>query len=416
MLEAALCPAPDQAGPVAAGTETGADGGLLRLSPWFDVEQCEGATATIFLASSGTRLRIPRALYEVLLRFETPQSAASVTKGDARLGRALERLQMQGFLVPGEAVLAPPPLRPLTDPPVRLFDCPARKLSAATTDIAVLGVPYDGGDFDAAGARNGPAALRQTSLQLLYALDRRTGTPLGWFDADAGRPVLRDKTIGDCGDLLVQSGEPQVETFARLGSVLAALLDSGQRFCAVLGGDATISFPLVEAMQARMPLGVVRIGDLGTRTTSAPPTFHVPATLADRVLALPNVQGFVQIGGWCSGASVLSDGLAISRARILRDGMAALAPALPAGTALHIGLDVRAMTSPFDVGDRATFGFSELRWLLEAMGKQYRIVSVDLVGLNPMQPGWNVSSVASLHLLLAMLSAALDRDEPAGTR
>lgn len=401
-----------------AGGEVACSTDEVLLSPALGVEQCDAAAVTIYLTSSGARLRVPRALYDAMLAFELPRTIASVTYGDARLARAIERLRALGFLVGKTEAAAPPPPRPVTDPPLRLFDCPAHKLSGGGADVVVIGVPYDGGDHDAAGARHGPAALRQTSLQLLYGLDRRTGQPLGWFDADLGRPILRGVTIGDAGDVLVTSGEPQDRTFARLRDVLDTLMGDQRRLCALLGGDATISFPLVDAMQARGPLGIVRFGNIERGVSAARSAFLSPSTLPGRALALPNVDSFVQIGaGACADDAPLGFAM-VAPSQLADRGIAAIAPYLAAGRTLHLGLDVAALATPFDPtgarSDRECFAYPDLRALLHAIGERYRIVSIDLVGINPMKRNWGVASVAAVHLLLAMLSAATDRHGRAG--
>lgn len=383
----------------------------VSLSPMLSVEQCDDTTITVFLNSTGARLRMQRALYGKILAFETPRTIASVTQGDARLELAIDRLRGLGFLV-GEtdAALVVPP-RPVTDPPYRLFDCPAHKSSSGSTDIVVIGVPYDGGDHEAAGARHGPIAIRKTSLQLLYRLDKRTGQPLGWFDADVRRPVLRGVTIGDVGDVVVTSGEPQTQTFARLRDVLESFHGGQRRVWSLVGGDATTSFPLIEVMQARDEVDVLRIGDLEHDASAAQSTFLSIATLASSVLALPRVDRFVQIGTSRPDDVALPGFSAVTASALLDGGGASIEAHLAPGRPIHLGLDMTILASPGDApADRARIAYTDLRSLLHEIGERYRIVSVDLVGLNPLKGDWGSKSVEAVHLLLAMLDAATNRN------
>ncbi len=387
-----------------AASDLSADQDDIALAPTLTVEQCDSSAVTIYLGATGARVRIPRALYDVLLAFEEPRTIASVTRGDARLTQAIDRLRQRGFLVGGTAVALPSPPRAVTDPPYRLFDCPAHTAAAGGADVVVIGVPYDGGDHAAAGARHGPVALRKASLQLLYGLDRRTGRPLGWFDADLGCTVLRGVTIGDAGDIRVISGEPQTRTFERLRGILDALIDDERRVCALLGGDATTSVPLVEAMQARGALGVLRIGGNANGSARAQPGFLSAATLPGRVLALPNVDRFVQVGTGTPADDTLPGFTAVAASDLLDRGVAALEPFLPAGRAVHLGLDMAVLAASTDeAGDRERLQYPQLRSLLREIGERYRVVSIDLVGINPSRRGWNVTGVAAVHLLLAML-------------
>lgn len=236
------------------------DDAELIVAPSLHVEQSDAQSVTIYLRTVGTRLRVPRKLYDLLLAFETPRDLDSVTAGDARMAAALDRLREKGFLVAPGAAARHAPQRLVTDPPIRLFDCPAHKLAPNGTDIVVLGVPYDLGDPAAAGARQGPSALRETSLQLLYGVDRRTALPHGWFDADLGRPILQGVTIGDCGDVFVDPGEPQAAMFARIAEILRRVAGEGS-LPVLLGGDAATSIPAIEFLQAHAALTVIWIGD-----------------------------------------------------------------------------------------------------------------------------------------------------------
>ena len=63
----------------------------LVLSPLMSVEQMDAATATIYLRSNGARVRVPRSFYDLLLKFEAPQSAAFVAGSPRRNQRLSSR-------------------------------------------------------------------------------------------------------------------------------------------------------------------------------------------------------------------------------------------------------------------------------------------------------------------------------------
>lgn len=389
-------------------------GDTLVLSPAFGVECCDAVAATIFSSATGTRRRIPRALYDRLLAFREPRTIAAIAEGEPRLIRALALLRDAGILLDPHHAAATPPVRPVTDPPVRLFDCPAHKTPSARADVVAIGIPYDGGDRDAAGARYGPADLRRTSLQFLYELDAHTGRPRGWFDADLGRPMLPGVVIGDGGDVLVVGGEPQERTFARATGVLERLIDESGSVCAVLGGDATVGFPLIDALQTRGQIGVIRIGGLTESVRPPPARFVSASTLPCRVLMLPGVDAFVQVGASDPGVDTPAGFTALTAADIVNRGVAACEPYLRPGQAIHLGLDMSMLASSPDprwgrsVDER--FSYRKLRALIAEIGERYRIVGIDLTGINPLSGMWGVTGMAAAHLLLAMLSAAVDHD------
>ncbi|MGH8079923.1 MAG: arginase family protein [Lysobacter sp.] len=386
------------------------------------VEQIDEAAATIYLQSNGARVRIPRALYQLLLQFEQPRSLLSVAgsvERSAKLAGPVGSLRAKGFLIAEGEAEAAVPRRSIMDSPVRLFDCPAQKLAPARADVVVLGMPYDFGDRDAAGARSAPQAIREVSLQTLYAIDRRSGRPQGWFDADRGCAILQGVSIGDAGDVFVDYGETQAAAFGRLGEVLQQLIADGA-MPMLLGGDASVSWPAIQALQARQarqPLAVIRIGGAARASAGSTPAFVSAACLPDRALQLAGVAGYVQVAARAAvnGAddSALPRFRSLSVADIRRDGYAALASQLDPGQAIYLGIDLGAVatagTPADEAGDR--FDYPELHALLCALGAAHPIVGLDLVGAVPSRPGWNVAAMTALHLLLTALSAAKDRHE-----
>lgn len=408
-------------------SEQAGDGGEPQrwvLARSLCVEQIDEAVATIYLRSSGARVRIPRALYQVLLQFEQPRTLREVA-GSAqrceRLAGPFARLRAKGFvLAQGEAEAAAP-RRVLMDVPVRLFDGPAQKFAPARTDVVVLGMPYDFGDREAAGARNAPQAIREVSMQTLYAIDRHSGRSRGWFDADRGCPILRGVSIADAGDVFVDYGERQGSAFARLDEALERLLSEGA-MALLLGGDGSVAWPAIRRAQMRQALAVVRIGGPGPCAGDSEEDFVSAASLPGRALRLPGVERWLQIAarGGDAVAPTPRRWHGLSAGEWRRDGVVALAARLPPAQPIYLSLDLSVLAG---VGDRLggdahtqgqRFDYPELHGLLCALGAAHPIVGLDVVGAVPARPGWNVAAMTALHLVLTALSAAKDRHEPTG--
>lgn len=351
----------------------------LVLSPAMGVESIDGDGATLYLRDVGTRVRVPLALHRLLLRFERPTSREDVagTGGQAAaIAKAIANFEAKGFLVPEGA---PPPVsrRLLTAVPVRLFDCPA--LKDEVVDVAVLGVPSDAGDRSAAGARQGPSALREVSLQLLYGIDRRDGRALGWYDADRRRQVLAGVGMGDLGDVFVDHGEGQAAIFARISQAFAAPMQAGA-LPVLIGGDVTVSFALTSLLAARGGLGVLRLGSAPGADRHA--THGVtPESLERHVLALPGVASY----------AFASPGKALS------------VDVPDEVRAIHLGIDVASFLAP---GSAEGFAYAELRDFIVELGRRHVIAGIDLVGLSPMRSCWGVTAMTALHHLVTAVDAA----------
>ncbi|HEY5716408.1 MAG TPA: agmatinase [Psychromonas sp.] len=106
---------------------------------------------------------------------------------------------------------------------------------AADADIAVLGLPFDLATTGRSGARMGPTAIRQASINLAWE-----GKRYPWqFN------LLKKSKIIDAGDLVYSTGDAN-EFTQKVESAAAALLSSGKTLVA-LGGDHFVTLPLLRA-------------------------------------------------------------------------------------------------------------------------------------------------------------------------
>ena len=110
-------------------------------------------------------------------------------------------------------------------------------------DIAIAGVPWDGGTTNRAGARHGPRALRDASCLMRYIHHVSRISP---YD------LARCGDVGDCSvnpiDLM--------DTLKRVEAFYAKLHAAG---CIPLtaGGDHLISLPIMRAIAKNRPVGMV---------------------------------------------------------------------------------------------------------------------------------------------------------------
>src|SRR5437870_2478345 len=112
-----------------------------------------------------------------------------------------------------------------------------RRDEVEVCDVAVVGVPFDGGVTYRPGARFGPMAIRQASRLLR---DYHPGLQVWPFGA---------QQVADAGDVACNPFDIG-EAIGQIESAAHALLAENQRFLA-LGGDHTIALPLLRAVARR---------------------------------------------------------------------------------------------------------------------------------------------------------------------
>ena len=141
--------------------------------------------------------------------------------------------------------LADPQARPRYTGIASFFRTPLG-VALAETDIGVIGVPFDGGVTNRTGARHGPRAVREQST-LLRRINAVTGV--------APFASARVRDLGDCWLEQPYALEGALEEIA---AFYRAVVDAGVVPLSV-GGDHSISLPILRAVGAGRPVGMVHI-------------------------------------------------------------------------------------------------------------------------------------------------------------
>ena len=106
----------------------------------------------------------------------------------------------------------------------------------ADQPFALAGIPFDGAVTNRPGARFGPQEIRRASLMLCDGIHPHFEvSPL---------PVL-----GDAGDMLLSNASPLLQVHEQIRSKAAALM--ARHHCVFLGGDHSVTLPLLRAAKAR---------------------------------------------------------------------------------------------------------------------------------------------------------------------
>ncbi|MHB8262262.1 MAG: agmatinase family protein [Acidimicrobiales bacterium] len=156
-------------------------------------------------------------------------------------------------------------------------------------DVAILGVPFDGGTTYRSGTRFGPQGIRKISA--LY----------GPYSFELGVDLRESITICDIGDVFVIPANIE-KTFDQITKAVSHVYSTGA-FPVVLGGDHSIGYPTTRGVAEHLEgkLGIIHFDrhvdtqdtDLDERMHTTP-WFH--ATNLPNVRAVNLVQ--LGIGGW----------------------------------------------------------------------------------------------------------------------
>lgn len=143
------------------------------------------------------------------------------------------------------ADLADPQARPRYTGISTFFRAPFAE-NLAEVDIGLIGVPFDGGVTNRSGARHGPRAVRDQS-SLLRRINGATGI--------APFAALRVRDLGDAwieAPYELEGALKEIEAFYR--SIVAAKVVPVS-----VGGDHSISLPILRAVAATRPVGMIHI-------------------------------------------------------------------------------------------------------------------------------------------------------------
>jgi agmatinase len=279
---------------------------------------------------------------------------------------------------------------------------------------AILGLPTDEGATQHTGARCGPRAIRDASMQFPYYKRGR-----GYYDPERGRPVLPALELRDAGDVEIVP-TAGVDNAARITAAVAGLLVRGV-FPVCLGGDHSVT-PAVLAGFAGTPLHLIQIDahlDYVDRLGGAP---HTHASPMRRARELPHVRSLTQIGI----RSIVSSAEDFAAARAAGSRIVTTAQVLEApDTDWWGGLDGDAyLTLDIDAFDPAAapgtgfaepggLGFREVAGLVRGVTRRVRLRGMDLVEVNPYLDPSRRTALLAARTILEVLSAVFDA--PAGS-
>ena len=317
-----------------------------------------------------------------------------------------------GAADPGGGAAGARPVGPVDASVVPRFAGPATFARLPTADavpqwdIAVAGVPFDGGTSYRPGARFGPAAVRQASRLL-----RPYNPSLDALPFELAQVV-------DAGDIACTPFGPE-EAVAQIQAGAEELLGAGGRLVAI-GGDHTVALPLLRATAARHgPLALVHFdAHLDTWDTYFGQRFThgTPFRRAWEEGLLRREQSVhVGLRGPLYSGGDLVDDAGMGFAQVTTDDVAARgAAAVTAGLLERVGDAPLYVSVDIDVLDPAhapgtgtpeAGGLTSRELLAMVRGlAPARVVGGDVVEVSPAYDHAEITAVAAAHVLYELVT------------
>ncbi|MFC4425907.1 arginase family protein [Deinococcus navajonensis] len=275
-------------------------------------------------------------------------------------------------------------------------------------DVAALGVPYDIALGFRPGARFAPRALREASL--------RSVPPFTGLD---GRTRLEGVTLADAGDVILPSLEP--ELMQARTTAAARALRARCRLPVFLGGDHSVSYPLLRAFEDVPALHVVQLdAHLDFTDTRNDTRWSNSSPFRRAAEALPNLVHITTVG--LRGLRFDPEAVAAARARghtlismtDVQADMAEVLKRLPEGQKVYISVDVDGLDPSVIPGTSSPepdgFTYAQAMTVLASTARRNRVVGLDLVELAPNLDPTGRSELLCARLIMETLCEVFDHE------
>jgi agmatinase len=277
-------------------------------------------------------------------------------------------------------------------------------------DVAILGVPFDNMASMRPGCRQAPRALRDASARFGW-LGEPTGSS-GYFDIGQNSKSLAGIRFVDAGDVDVSLDE--AVTRERTTAHAHSILDRGL-LLASIGGDHSVSFPLLAAFGKHGPLTVVLLdAHLDYRDKSMGMKFTNNSPFR-RIRELPFIKRIVTIGvrGIKSTdreylESLDHRNLVVPMETIHEKGIAAVVAEIGDVGNYYVSLDIDALDPSIAPGTESPeadgLSYRQAKQLLRGIAKRGKLAGVDIVEVNPYLDHAELTQHIAVQLLLETIA------------
>ncbi len=282
--------------------------------------------------------------------------------------------------------------------------------------VAVLGIPFDEATAMRPGSRQAPRAIRDASTR--FGFLGRGAESTGFFDINRDRNLMRGVRIVDCGDVDVIYFD-QDRNFRLIADSVSKILERGA-LPMVLGGDHSISYPVLRAFESRGPLRVILIDahlDYKNELMGLKYTNNSPFR---RAFELPFVEQILSFGirGIKSTDQELRESrehgnLVFSNYDVFENSIATLFEQVPDDLGnYYVSIDIDGLDPSICPGTESPeaegLTVTHVKQILAALSERGNLVGVDLVEVNPYLDPAELTPHMAVQLLIETLATRFD--------
>lgn len=289
-------------------------------------------------------------------------------------------------------------------------------LKMLSADVAVLGVPWDEGSGYRPGARFGPRSIREYSTY--YAFRKGGIKEGGYWNIENKKRYLEKIHIVDCGDqdILYLNVE---KTFSAITESIEEIL-SKKVFPIILGGDHSITFPVVRAFRKYKPLHLVQLDAHLDYNNSIEGVLLANGNPIKRVSELDFVGEIIQIGmrGIRAREDAFNDSISrgnriITMSELRQMELEEILKQIPNQGNIYVTIDIDALDPSIAPGTTSPcfngMTYKEMRDLLTGIASRSSVVGFDLVEVNPFLDSVGLTQSAAVMIILEFLGAIFDK-------
>jgi agmatinase len=288
-------------------------------------------------------------------------------------------------------------------------------LETLSADVAIFGVPWDEGVGYRPGARFGPRSLREYSTR--FAFHERGAKKSGYWNIENRKRYLERISLVDCGDQDVLYLDVE-RTFSAITDSIRKML-SAKALPVILGGDHSITFPVVRAFQKIKPLHLIHLDAHLDYNDSVEGVKLANGSPVKRISELGFVGEIIQIGtrGIRAREDAFKDSMSrgnkiITMPDFRRRGIDEVLSQMPTGN-LYITIDIDVLDPSIAPGTSSPefdgMTYYEVRDLLNGIASRGKVVGFDLTEVNPFFDTVGLTQSAAVMIILEFLGAIFEK-------